>query len=109
MTATARRIVPGSQLTGGALQYYTAGVNTRCVIKAASLCNTTAGAVLCTVYLVPSGGAPGAANTLINAVSVAANATYTCPELVNQVIEAGGSIQAFGLNVTLAASGIEIV
>jgi len=77
-------------------------------VKAAALCNTTAGAVLCTVYLVPSGGSANAATTLINAVSVAANATYTCPELVNQVIEAGGSIQALGLNVTLVASGIEI-
>jgi hypothetical protein len=41
-------------------------------------------------------------------LSLATNVSYTCPELVNQVIEAGGSLQALGLNVTLVASGVEI-
>lgn len=109
MTVTARRLVPGSQLTAAALPYYTAPAGTRAVLKSVDLCNTTAGAVAVTVHLVPSGGAASAANTLINALSLAANATYTCPELVNQVIEAGGSLQALGLNVTLVASGVEIV
>lgn len=109
MTVTARRLVPGSQLTGAAAAYYTAPTNTRAVIKAATLTNTTAGAVAVTVYLVPSGGSAGATNVLISALNLAAGAAYACPELINQVIEAGGSLQAFGLNVTLVASGVEIV
>jgi hypothetical protein len=108
MTVTARRLVPGSQLTGAAAAYYTAPTGTRAVLKSVVLTNTTVGAVLVTVYLVPSGGAVGAATTLISALSLATNVSYTCPELVNQVIEAGGSLQALGLNVTLVASGVEI-
>jgi len=108
MTTTARRLVAGSALTAAAAVYYTAPSNTNTIIKAASICNTTAGAVLATVYLVPSGGVAGATNAIINNLSIAANVTYTCPELVNQVIPPGATLQAFGLALTLIASGIEI-
>jgi hypothetical protein len=109
MSTTTKRLIAGSQLTGTAATYYTVPANTRAVLKAASLTNTTAGAVACTVYLVPSGGSAGASNAIISAKSVAANETYSCPELVNQVLESGYTVQAFGLNVTFMASGIEIV
>lgn len=109
MTTTAKRLVPGSALTGSAATYYTAPTLTRAVTKSAQLTNTTAGAVACTVYIVPSGGAAGATNTVISARSVAAGETYNCPEMINQVIEAGGTIQALGNGVTLTVSGIEIV
>src|SRR5688572_161067 len=105
MTTTAKRLVSGSQLTGSAATYYTAPSLTKARIQAAALTNTTGGAVACTVYLVPSGGSAGATNTFISARSIAAGETYPCPELINQVIEAGGTIQALGLNVTLAVSG----
>lgn len=109
MTTTAKRLVSGSQLTGSAATYYTAPTLTKTIIKSAQLTNTTAGAVACTVYLVPSAGTAGATNTVISARSIAAGETYNCPELVNAVLEAGGTIQALGLNVTLTASGAEIV
>lgn len=109
MTTTVKRLVSGSQLTGSAATYYTAGTLTKAVIKSAQLTNTTAGAVACTVYVVPSGGTAGATNTLISARSIAVGETYNCPELINQVLEAGGFIQALGLNVTLTVSGVEIV
>lgn len=109
MTITAKRLVPGSAMAGSAATYYTAPTLTKAVVKSAQLTNTTGGAVACTVYAVPSGGAVGAANTIVSARSVAAGETYNCPELVNQVIEAGGTIQALGNGVTLTVSGIEIV
>ena len=109
MTTTAKRLVSGSQLTGSAATYYTAPTLTKAVIKSAQLTNTTAGAVACTVYLIPSGGTAGATNTFISARSIAVGETYNCPELVNAVLEAGGFIQSLGLNVTLTVSGIEIV
>lgn len=108
MKTTAKRLVPGSQLTGAAATYYTAPALTRAIVKSAQLTNTTGGAVACTVYIVPSGGAAGASNTAISARTIAAGETYNCPELVNAVIEAGGTIQALGLSVTLTASGVEI-
>lgn len=108
MTTTAKSLVSGSQLTAAADTYYTAPASTKAVIRSATLCNTTAGTVACTVYLVPNGGTAGASNTVISARSIVAGATDNCAELVNKVLEAGGTIQAQGLNVTLVASGMEI-
>ncbi|MGE5650950.1 MAG: hypothetical protein ACM34A_12205 [Bacillota bacterium] len=109
MTTTAKRLVPGSALTAVAATYYTAPALTKAVVKSAQLTNTTAGAVACTVYAVPSGGTASATNTVISARSVSAGETYNCPELINQVIETGGTIQSLGNGVTLTVSGIEIV
>lgn len=109
MTTTAKRLVSGSQLTGSAATYYTAPALTRSVIKSAQLVNTTASAVAATVYLVPSGGSAGATNTLISARSIAPGETYNCPELINEVIEPAGTIQALGLNLTLVVGGVEVV
>lgn len=109
MTITAKRFAAGSQLTAAATTYYTAPANTKAVVKQAELVNTTGAAVTCTVYVIPSGGAANAANTVISARSIAPGEAYPCPELVNQVLEAGGFIQALGLNVSFNASGIEIV
>lgn len=109
MTTTAKRLVPGSQLTASVATYYTAPTKTRAVIRSAQLVNTTGGAVAVTVYAVPSGASAGAANTLISARAVAAGESYSCPELVNTVLEEGGTLQALGLNVTLVVSGVEIV
>jgi len=108
MTTTATKLVAGSQLTGSAATYYTAPSLTTAVVKAMTLANTTGGAVACTVYLVPSGGSATAANTIISGRSVAAGETYNCPEAVNQVLPAGATIQALGLNVTLQVSGVQI-
>ncbi|MGE5621436.1 MAG: hypothetical protein ACM3VY_00265 [Candidatus Bathyarchaeota archaeon] len=109
MSTTAKRLVPGSAMTGVAATYYTAPANTRAVIKSAAIVNTTAGAVPATIYIVPSGGTAAAANTVINNRSVAANETYTCPELINQVLGAGDFIQGLGNGLTLIVSGAEIV
>lgn len=108
MTVTAKRLVNGSQLTGAAAAYYTAPALTKAVVKNANVCNSTGGAISLTLYLVPSGGTADATNILISARSIAAGAVDRCPEVVNQVIEAGGSLQALGANLTLVASGVEI-
>lgn len=107
MTTTAKRIIPGSVLTGSASTYYTAP--SKAVVKSLTITNTTAAAVTATVYVVPLAGTAGASNCAINARPIAANETYNCPELVNQVIETGGMIQAFGSGMTIMASGVEIV
>ena len=109
MTTTAKRLVYGAVMTGSAAVYYTAGATTKAVIKSATITNTTAGAVPATVHIVPVAGTAGAATAAISLRSVAANETYNCPELVNQVIEAGGMVQALGSGLTLMMSGVEIV
>lgn len=77
------------------------------VLKAASLINTTASPIAATVYLVPSGGTAGGANTIISARTVAAGESYPCPELVNQGVSAGGAVQALGNGLTFKYTAVE--
>lgn len=112
MAQTPAKLVAGSQLTAAAAPYYTSPANTRTVIKSMQLVNTSAQAVTATVYLVPSGGAPGAANTVIASVAIAPNATYNCPEAINQVLLAGDSIQALAGTagaISIQAAGIQVI
>jgi hypothetical protein len=105
------RIIPGSQLTTGAVAYYTAPANTRCVLKRLSFTNTTAGAVTVTVHLVVATGSASASNTLASAHTIAAGETWDCVSAEGQVVEAGGSVQALasaGTSITLIGSGVEI-
>lgn len=111
MAVTAKRLVSGSQLTTGAATYYTAATSTKGVIKSAVLTNTSANTVTATMHLVPSAGTADATNQIISAKAIAAGESYTCPEAVNQVLEAGGTIQALassGAAITLVVSGAEI-
>lgn len=82
---------------------------TKRVLVAAALVNTTAAAVPATVYLVPPNGAPGAGNALISARAIAPGETYFCPELVNQGLNAGGSVQALGAGLTFKYTAKDII
>ena len=109
-----KRLVSGSALTGSAATYYTVPTNTnaviapKAIIRRMTFCNTTAGAVSVTAYLIPSGGSAAASNTIVSARSVAAGETWNSPEAEGHVLEAGGFIQALGNGVTLMVSGEEI-
>lgn len=107
---TLKNLVPGSQLTTGALTYYTA-TNLAASITNATITNTTGGAVTATVYIIPSGGTAGATNVKISARSIAAGETYLCPELIGADVMSGGIIQALassGSALTLMISGLEV-
>lgn len=69
---------------------------TKRIIRAATIANPTGGPVAAYVYLVPKGGAPDASNVMIVARTIAAGESYPCQEIVNQGLNAGGSVQAFG-------------
>jgi len=106
MSLSPKNLADGA-LTASLVTQYTAPANTKAIIKAASLCNTSGGAVLVTLTLNPR--TAGSARTLIDNRSVADEETYNCPEVINHVLEAGGVIQASGLNVLFVMSGVEIV
>ena len=84
------------------------GPTAKRIIRGATLTNTTAAAVACTVYLVPSGGTAGASNTYISARSINPGESYQCPELINKGIGPGGYVQAFGLGVTFNYTATDI-
>lgn len=107
MAQTAKRLIDGATLTGSVATYYLSPSNKTTVIKKLPIVNTTAGAVNCTIYLVPSGTA-GATNTITSAKSIAVGETWSCPDAENMVLEQGGTIQALGNGLTIMASGIVI-
>lgn len=111
MAATSSRFVDGSQLAIAAAALYTAGSGKTAIIKAMTLTNTSGNPVASTVHLVPSGGSPTASNRIISGKVLAAGESYTCPEAINQVLAAGGSIQGLADTasaISMVASGVEI-
>lgn len=105
-----KRLVDGSQLTVAAAVYYTTPANTLTTIAACTLTNTSAGAVTVTMYLVPSAGAPGAANCILSARTLAAGESYNVGSAIGQTLPAGATLQALasaGTAITLVASGYE--
>lgn len=110
MAITVKKIVAAQQVPNANTTIYTA-VNCKAVIDKFTLTNTTGASVTATVFLVASGGGATAANTIISAKSIAAGETYTCPELIGQVLESGGFIVAIAgaaASLTVSAAGREI-
>jgi hypothetical protein len=67
--------------------------------------------VLFSCNILALGGTPGDANLILKARAIAPNETYTCPELVGQVLEPGGFISTLAgaaSSLTIRASGREI-
>lgn len=71
------------------------GALTQRIITAASITNTTGGAIQATVNFAPASGT-GTSNTLISGRPIAAGETYPCPELIGQGVNAGGAVWAMG-------------
>lgn len=111
MTVLARNLVQPLQLTTSDVTEYTAPSNTRTIIDKMTATNTTGTAATLTVNLVQSGGSAAATNAVISAQSVAAGATYTCPEAVGHILNPGDFISAkasTGAALTFRVSGREV-
>lgn len=109
MTVTVKVLVPAKQAENAQTTQYTAS-NCKAIIDKFTVTNTTGGAVTFAANLVTSGGAAGASN-LILSKTIAANSTYTCPELVGQDLDAGGFISTIAgaaTSLTIRVSGREI-
>jgi hypothetical protein len=104
-------LVESVQLTTAAVVYYSTSIKVQAVITQATVSNPTAGAATATVYLVPPGASPGAANAIIWQQSIAAGATVRLYPMVNHVlVSAGSSIQALAsaaTALTFRCSGYE--
>jgi hypothetical protein len=94
MTIKATPLWPSTQLGTSAGALYTSSVNGTAVIKQAVFTNTDTTTRTLTVYIVPSSGSPTTANILIDALPLSAGQAYVSPELSNQVIASGSSVQA---------------
>ena len=83
---------------------YTVPDNRKFVVKAFSLVNDTA--VVVTLRVQVTFSSTGVARVLLPDRNVADNDSDFAPEVLNQVLDAGGIIEAQGANLTYALSGI---
>lgn len=110
MTILTKNIIPAKQAEAAQTGQYTA-INCKTVIDKFTATNTTGSNVVISVNLIPSGGAASASNLIVQARPIAPGSTYSFPELVGQVLEAGGVISTLAgtaAALTISAAGREI-
>lgn len=110
MTVTVKNIVPRKQAENAQTAQYTA-VNCKTIIDKFTVTNTSGANVNFSANLVAASGAAGNDNLVMKTRAIAPNETYPCPELVGQVLEAGGFISTLAgaaTSLTISASGREI-
>lgn len=110
MSVLVKTLIPSKQAENAQTTQYTA-VNCRTIIDKFTITNTNTTNVTISVNLVTSGGTAGLVNRIVDTRSVAPDETYTCPELVGQVLEPGAfisTIASAATSLTIRASGREI-
>ena len=110
MAVTLKVLVPPKQLENTQTSQYTA-TNVRAVIDKATVTNTSANNVTLSVNLVTVSGSAGASNLIIDTRTIVPDECYLCPELVGQVLEAGGFISTIAGTasaLTMRVSGREV-
>lgn len=94
MTVTAKALFEMTQATTVDATVYTASQSggVRTIIDKLTATNISGGAVTATVNLVPFGNAVGSANVISSVVSIAANGSFTFPEIVGHILNPGDFI-----------------
>jgi hypothetical protein len=90
-------------------QYTATGV--KAIIDKFTATNTSASNVTFSVNLVNAAGTASNSNVIVRTRTVAPNETYSCPELIGQVLEAGqfiSTIASAATSITIRCSGREI-
>ena len=109
---TPKSFVDGVNLTAAAATYYTAPASTKALIKKATFCNDHTIVVTVTINIVPLAGAAAYGNQITKTRALAAGETWSCPDVENHVIEAGGFISmvaSVDAKIGVRISGYEIV
>lgn len=91
---------------------YTTPVGTKTIIDKFTVTNPTASVAYLSVNLINSGGSAGDDNVILDARAVAPSETYTCPELVGQVLSAGDTISTLASAasaLTISVAGREVI
>lgn len=110
MAVRVLNIIPRKQAEAAQTAQYTA-TNCKTIIDKFTVTNTSAANATISVNLIASGGSAGDSNLVLKTRSIAPNETYTCPELIGQVLESGGFISTLAGTasaLTISASGREI-
>ena len=110
MAVTPVNLIPPKQAESSQTAQYTA-TGVKAIIDKFTVTNTSAGSVNFSVNLINASGSAGDSNLIIKTRAIAVRETYTCPELVGQVLEAGqfiSTLASAATSLTIRASGREI-
>lgn len=110
MTVRSIALIPAKQAENAQTTQYTAQ-NCTAYVDKFTVTNTSGVNVLFSVNVVTAGDSAAATNLIVKERSIAPKETYTCPELVGQVLEAGSFISTLAgatTSLTIRASGREI-
>ena len=91
MTVTAKPLVTAQYAPNAQTTMYTAGTGTRVILDKCTAYNSDAASQTLAINIVPNAGAAGAAN-LVVFKTLTTGETYTFPEIVGHVLEAGGFV-----------------
>ena len=91
---------------------YTVPANTTARVLKCTVTNDTTTVVTISFNKVPSGGAVGADNLIMNLRPIGSQETYECPEVVGQILDAGDALSAIAsvaAQLTVSLDVVEIV
>lgn len=111
MTVTAKPLINAKQAENAQTTQYTTPTGTRTIIDKFTATNTSAASATLSVNIVTSAGAAGDGNLIVKTKTLAAGETYTFPEIVGQVLNAGDFISTLAsaaTSITIRASGREV-
>lgn len=110
MTVTAKCLVESKTAETAQSTQYTTPVATRTIIDKFTATNTSSATATLSVNLVEASATAGAGNLIVKTVAIEAGKTYTLPEVVGQVLNAGGLIStlASGSGIVIRISGREV-
>jgi hypothetical protein len=107
MAITVLNIIPRGYAANTQSTQYTSS-NAKTVIDKFTVTNVSSSAADISVNLVAEGDTASDADLVVDARTIAAGETYTCPELIGQVLESGGFISTLASAssaLVLSASG----
>ena len=110
MAVYVRVLIPAKVAENAQTTQYTSQ-NVTTIIDKFTATNFSAAPVTISVNLVTLGDSPGNANVITKTKTMQVNETYTFPELVGQVLSAGGYISTLASDanfINIRASGREI-
>lgn len=110
MAVTVKNLIPPKQAEATQTAQYTA-VGCKTIIDKFTVTNTNTTNIVFSTNLIPALGTAGDSNLILKTRTIVPTETYQCPELVGQVLEAGGFISTLAsaaTSLTITASGREI-
>lgn len=107
MTVIAQCLFETAAIPAADTTLVTGDANTRTYIDKLTVTNTTGGALTVNVNIVASGGSVGATNLLESSYSIAANTSYSFPNIVGQILNPGDflSVHPSGVGCNARVSG----